>query len=118
MSDTPEVALVACEGCDATHEPHEHGCENASWSRLPRKYRKRPVVIDAWKVFAPSHTYADLRRVGCPVTLGPLGAGLWIETLEGEMQVRPGDYVIRGVQGEFYPCKADIFEQTYEAVPG
>ena len=37
-----------------------------------------------------------------------------IVTLEGEMQASPGDYIIRGVQGEFYPCKPDIFEQTYE----
>lgn len=39
-----------------------------------------------------------------------------IVTLEGEMQASPGDWIIRGVQGEFYPCKPDIFEQTYEPV--
>lgn len=39
-----------------------------------------------------------------------------IITLEGEMNASPGDYIIRGVQGEFYPCKPDIFEQTYEVV--
>lgn len=39
-----------------------------------------------------------------------------IETLEGTMQARPGDYIIRGVQGEFYPCKPDIFAATYEEV--
>lgn len=42
--------------------------------------------------------------------------GIFIKTLEGEMHVSPGDWVIRGVQGEFYPCKPDIFEQTYEPV--
>ncbi len=41
---------------------------------------------------------------------------LAIKTLEGEMIVSPGDWVIRGVQGEFYPCKPDIFDATYEAV--
>lgn len=41
---------------------------------------------------------------------------LEIITLEGEMNASPGDYIIRGVQGEFYPCKPDIFEQTYERV--
>ena len=41
-----------------------------------------------------------------------------IPTLEGDMLVRPGDYIIKGVQGEFYPCKPDIFEQTYEEVDG
>lgn len=39
-----------------------------------------------------------------------------IETLEGDMIVRPGDWVIKGVKGEFYPCKPDIFDATYEAV--
>jgi hypothetical protein len=42
--------------------------------------------------------------------------GLVITTLEGDMRVSSGDYVIRGVQGEFYPCKPDIFAATYEAV--
>ena len=41
-----------------------------------------------------------------------------IPTLEGTMIASPGDYIIRGVQGEFYPCRADIFEQTYEPVDG
>jgi len=39
-----------------------------------------------------------------------------IQTLEGTMQASPGDWIIRGVAGEFYPCKPDIFEATYEAV--
>lgn len=42
--------------------------------------------------------------------------GIYIKTLEGEMRVSPGDWVIRGVQGEFYPCKPDIFEQTYDEI--
>lgn len=42
--------------------------------------------------------------------------GLYIKTLEGDHHVSPGDYIIRGVQGELYPCKPDIFEQTYEAI--
>lgn len=41
----------------------------------------------------------------------------WIDTLEGGHIVCPGDWIIRGVKGEFYPCKPDIFELTYEAVP-
>ena len=39
-----------------------------------------------------------------------------IPTLEGNMRALPGDYIIKGVQGEFYPCKPDIFEATYDAV--
>ena len=41
---------------------------------------------------------------------------LTIKTLEGEMKVSPGDYVIKGVNGEFYPCKPDIFEKSYDIV--
>jgi hypothetical protein len=48
--------------------------------------------------------------------LDPATGDLMIRTLEGDMRVSPGDYVIRGVQGEFYPCKPDIFEATYEEV--
>ena len=44
--------------------------------------------------------------------------GLEIETLEGKMLARIGDYIIQGVQGEFYPCKPDIFESTYQEVRG
>lgn len=43
------------------------------------------------------------------------GPTLSIDTLEGSMTAHPGDWIIRGVQGEFYPCKPDIFEETYEA---
>ena len=42
--------------------------------------------------------------------------GMKIPTLEGEMTASMGDYIIKGIQGEFYPCKPDIFEKTYEAV--
>lgn len=44
------------------------------------------------------------------------GAHMIVPTLEGEMIARPGDWIIRGVKGEFYPCKPDIFAATYEAV--
>lgn len=51
--------------------------------------------------------------------IDPATGGLMIRTLEGDMCVSPGDYVIRGVQGEFYPCKPGIFETTYDEVnPG
>ena len=40
-----------------------------------------------------------------------------IETLEGKMKLRAGDYLIKGVAGEFYPCRADIFKKTYQILP-
>ena len=46
--------------------------------------------------------------------IDPSDGSLMIRTLEGDMRVSPGDYVIKGVNGEFYPCKPDIFDKTYE----
>jgi len=77
------------------------------------KYRKKPVEVEAVQ-FTPLSIEACEEFVG-----GDLGRGVdgWvISTLEGAMLVTPGDFIIRGVQGEFYPCKPDIFEQTYEEV--
>lgn len=71
-------------------------------------YRKRPVVIEAVQ-------YRD----GMPlpgVTANGAGSGAWIETLEGALDVREGDWIITGVAGEIYPCKDAIFRQTYEPV--
>ena len=75
------------------------------------KYRKKPVVIEAVQWNGKNHDEME-SFVGLSA-----GVGLdyvWITTLEGTMQASKGDYVIKGVQGEFYPCKPDIFEATYE----
>lgn len=81
------------------------------------KYRKKPVVIEA-AMFDGENPQAILEwcKDAAFVTLPPTGYYLCIRTLEGEMKVAPGDYVIQGVKGEFYPCKPDIFEATYEMV--
>jgi hypothetical protein len=50
-------------------------------------------------------------------TVDALGPCILIDTLEGQMKANPGDWIIRGVKGEFYPCKPDIFEATYEVSP-
>ena len=81
------------------------------------KYRKKPIVIDAIQFnaetkdrcfnFVTCNKYPDFRN-GIPV--------LVIQTLEGNMEVVFGDYIIKGIQGEFYPCKEDIFNETYEEV--
>ena len=78
------------------------------------KFRKKPVVIDADR-WMPED---EKRREGVLMIPGARIAGvlLYIETLEGTMQANPGDYIIRGVKGEYYPCKPDIFEATYEPV--
>lgn len=85
----------------------------------PRKYRKKPVVIEAM-VFdgTVSGALAAKDWIATPVEVVPTNTHhvILIPTLEGKMQANPGDYIIRGVQGEFYPCKSDIFEATYERV--
>ncbi len=76
-------------------------------------YRKKPVVIEA-RLFNPEQDYDQaldvLSWAGATVT--PEGG--FIPTLEGPVHVSTGDYVIKGVAGEFYPCKPDIFHATYE----
>ncbi len=98
-------------------------------------YRKKPVVIEAtqWhrqgdNPHVTPHTGDGMRwvqlagRMGCGqcgvhfVTLGRFTHG-WIDTLEGGHIVCPDDWIITGVAGERYPCKPDIFDATYEAVP-
>lgn len=81
------------------------------------KYRKKPVVIDAIQ-FSDStdviSAISDFASKEIAVDYGVNPPILKIETLEGTMIANVGDYVIKGVQGEFYPCKPDIFEKTYE----
>jgi hypothetical protein len=81
------------------------------------KYRKKPVVIEAMQ-FTGSNQVEAAAWMGCsfPERTSEY-AVLEINTLEGTMRVSPGDWIIKGVKGEFYPCKPDIFEATYEAVP-
>lgn len=90
------------------------------------RYRKKPVVIEAyqWKEVSPyvegevrdvdyfRSPYVDGKRVcHCGNIMHDHG---WIETMAGGQIVCPGDWIITGVAGEKYPCKPDIFEQTYE----
>lgn len=85
------------------------------------KYRKKPVTIEAIQFEDSSdriieiHEFmgGDTIRVNYEDKDNPY---LKIETLEGTMKASVGDYIIKGVNGEFYPCKPDIFEKTYERV--
>jgi hypothetical protein len=82
------------------------------------KYRKKPVVIEAVQYSASN----GMRIADAPswlidaISHGTLfeRGGMQIKTLEGNMLVRDGDWIIRGVKGELYPCKPDIFAATYE----
>ncbi|WP_237558684.1 hypothetical protein [Enterococcus hirae] len=87
------------------------------------KYRKKPVVIEAFKLNsrgligeewfwdAVSENRIIIYNFGKNY---PQDAWCEIKTLEGVMVAKTGDYIIRGVEGEIYPCKPDIFEKTYE----
>jgi hypothetical protein len=79
------------------------------------QYRKKPVVIEAVQWDGNLETLNVFPKEDTePVKLR--NGDLYIQTLEGEMKASIGDFIIKGVQGEFYPCKPDIFEKTYEEV--
>ncbi len=83
------------------------------------KYRKKPVEVEARQLLALESDLEIVRWVkqnGGYATYNPNGGDMFIETLEGSMHARPSDWVIRGVKGEFYPCKSDIFDATHEPV--
>lgn len=79
------------------------------------KFRKKPVVIEADQVtedlFDGPHPN-DRHIIG--LTYDPVKKVVEIPTLEGVMTAQIGDWIIRGVKGEYYPCKPDIFKETYE----
>lgn len=85
-----------------------------------KKYRKKPIVIEALK-----YTGTNLSEIKewCPKALKKASDGsaiiegdrsLIIQTLEGDMRLSAGDYLIKGIANEFYPCKNSIFEASYE----
>lgn len=81
------------------------------------KYRKKPVVIEAMQFKSASpRSWRKCREFVGESWIVEEDSLPTIRTLEGDMDVSNGDYIIKGVQGEFYPCKPDIFEQTYELV--
>lgn len=82
------------------------------------KYRKKPVVIEAVQVNNNDFALAEFITVEGVYFGTDMNSNTYleIETLEGTMRADHEDWIIRGVKGEFYPCKPDIFEATYEAV--
>lgn len=85
----------------------------------PAKYRKKPVVIEAVRLPVVGHRGLDdlegiAKWCGGDIAWGATGAGVLVYTLEGTMRADQGDWIIRGVMGEFYPCKPNIFDATYE----
>lgn len=82
---------------------------------MSKEYRKKPVVIKAVQFDGSDESHAECmefmgKQPGEQTNVGML----FIDTLEGTMCAMKGDYIIRGVRGEFYPCHPGIFEDTYE----
>ncbi|WDF02935.1 hypothetical protein [Shouchella hunanensis] len=83
------------------------------------KFRKKPVVIEAFKYGIddiPDWFMNEVKKDNIQIYDDDLGKRCLIKTLEGKMAGGYSYYIIRGVNGEIYPCKPDIFEKTYEAV--
>lgn len=88
------------------------------------KFRKKPVVIEAIQWDGTAHSTLMIQNfMGQDLELKPNQQGtvtdryfLMIPTLESPHEASAGDWIIKGVNGEFYPCKPDVFEKTYEPV--
>lgn len=90
------------------------------------KYRKKPVVVEAMQFRGPAEAFRNVDYavefdIWILANQGErkcryVGGNMVIPTLEGDHQAAPGDWIIRGVQGELYPCKPEIFAATYEQV--
>jgi len=94
---------------------------------MVQKFRKKPVVIEAVQFnninsrevadFVGKNLLQEIEsETAYEAGKGAPISSLTIPTLEGNMKAMPNDWIIKGVNGEFYPCKPDIFEKTYEAV--
>jgi len=100
-------------------EKNTPGEKSAEHRKPGARYRKRPVVVSAIQ-WNGSNTDEVSDFIGTTPLFGDLpdaaGIGVCIQTREGNMWAYPGDWIIRGVKGEFYPCKPDVFAATYEPV--
>ena len=82
-----------------------------------RKFRKRPVTIEAMQITNGESVLSIAEWIDSPQTgYSTNPPTVWIETLEGRMEGSIGDWVIKGTEGEFYPCKPDIFNKIYQEV--
>lgn len=89
-----------------------------------KKFKTKPVIKEAFQ-FNGNLSDLDLKKISPGREIqgvvwkdadGKTGSHLLIKTLEGTMRADPGDWIIKGLGGEFYPCKPDIFEKTYDPV--
>lgn len=94
------------------------------------KFRKKPLVVEAFQMTAERHVnnvdWPEWLHAAWQISAPNCNAlyrqregddSLQLQTLEGQVKITVNDWLIRGVHGELYPCKPDVFEATYEAVP-
>ena len=88
-----------------------------------KKYRKKPIEVEVYEYLGDGLEALEWASEIAPnsptklvIRLSPFKSGLFIETLEGEMHVSEGSYIIKGIKDEFYACEKLIFEETYEEV--
>ena len=86
------------------------------------KFRKKPIVIEAIQWTGDNFdelkdfTETDNQQTVCRIVKGTFDRDLFVDTLEGSLMASLNDWIIKGIKGEFYPCKPDIFEATYDLV--
>jgi hypothetical protein len=98
--------------------------QGAEESKTTMKFRKKPVVIDAMQFLGPQVDHVGYMQIFDDWIVANqgericryVGDTMVIPTLEGDHVANVGDWIIRGIKGELYPCKPDIFERTYEPV--
>lgn len=89
--------------------------ETESWL-VEVKFRKKPIIIEAIQYTGNNHIEVVKHLAEWEATYSLLGGVFRIVTPEGEMRVNESDWIIRGIMGEVYPCRADIFKETYVPV--
>ena len=81
-----------------------------------RKYRKKPVVVEAVRFTTETNLRKSFPDIEIWNGMPDSVIEVYIKTLEGKVKISEWDYIIKGIKGEYYPCKPDIFEDTYERV--
>lgn len=118
-TDRESLTKIAAAWCNAVeNNPYKRG-------NVMVRYRKKPIAVEAMQF--PGHSVVNVdamlafedwlfpKATAAGMSISYRGSVAIIPTLEGEMEARPGDWIICGVAGELYPCKPDIFAATYEA---
>lgn len=81
------------------------------------RYIKKPIIIEAYRFGFDEQPEWSEKSGKVIIVASPLKVCAYIDTLEGRMTAEIGDYIIKGIKGELYPCKADIFEASYNKAP-